>query len=258
MPERARSPSHVRSASVRRNNSTDTGDVGQHRAPLPSARRSAWPAPSPADGRPRTEPSGRVRSLAGHPRIEDQQRRTVAAAAPPGGCRAASGRCSAAPPSARRPVPSAGSRRRPASRARPHGTRASRALGETNSAARGDATQSISSCQAPGGDQTAPPGRGRSRVPCAGDANGARGDRTLEGVAPCLGHRGIRQRVGQLCPAPQAEFGSWSTDPGDRSRRLPDHAQAGVCGDADVGEPQNQGGRSESVTATSTRRPRRR
>ena len=47
-----------------------------------------------------------------------------------------------------------------------------------------------------------------------------------------------------------------SHHPGDRARRCSDDAEAGVGGDADVGEPQNQGLPRGPVTATSTKRPR--
>ena len=107
----------------------------------------------------------RVGPLTRYPRVEDQQWRRVSSAAPPRRVCAASGRCSAEPPSGRRRVPSVGGRRRRASRCSPHGTRASRALGETNNAARGEETTSTSNCQAVGRDQLRARACGRARIP---------------------------------------------------------------------------------------------
>ncbi len=122
---------------------------------------------------------------------------------------------------------------------RPHGTRASRALGDTNSAALGEETESTSNCQASGAIRCDSQ-RARDRQFRCGRGEGALGDRTFERVAPGLAIYRIRQRAGQLvqCSAQRRLL----DHPGHRLGRLPDHAQAGVGGDSDVGESQDQGG----------------
>ena len=94
----------------------------------------------------------------------------------------------------------ADSRRRRASRCSPHGTRASRALGETNNTARGEDTQSTNSFQAVGCEQL--------RAQRAGDRDSVAAtrrplrDRPFERITPGLGPAtGSGSALGQLVDA---------------------------------------------------------
>ena len=177
--------------------------------------------------------------MAGHPGVEDQQRRPIPPTAPPCG-------------GARRVDDVRRSRHQhvhqfhqPVAVVAGHRDEAPRDLGqpgagrnEQRRARRGSGVDK----QLPGvGRDQMGPQRARDREFRCRRGEGAPGDRALEGVAPILGADGIRQRVGQLCQC-RAEFGLID-HPVHGSGRLTDHAQAGVGGDSDVGEPQNQGGR---------------
>ena len=63
--------------------------------------------------------------------------------------------------------------------------------------------------------------------------------RPLHGVAACLRRTGVRQGGRQLVKGRNKI--RLLHHPGDGARRLSDHSQAGVSGDADVGEAKDEG-----------------
>ena len=142
----SRPASHARPASVRRNNSTEVATSGS--TALRSINSPKWRASTVSgDGLPRTEPSGesgrwpgtrgsRTRS-AGSSRRPSHPTDARCALTMLGGAAISTSTSSIS----RKPSS-------PGIASAPHGTRASRALGEMNNATRGDATQSVSSCHA--------------------------------------------------------------------------------------------------------------
>ena len=158
-----------------------SGSTARRRISSPKCCASAVSARWSAEHRAK----GRVGPLPGHPRIENQQRRTVAALVPIRPASAPSGRCSTAPPSARPRAPSGGSRRRSASRAGPTAPAPAGRWARRTSAARGDATQSISSCHAAGASSCAPRSRAIAMFG-TGRRERTRGDGSLDGVTTRL------------------------------------------------------------------------
>ena len=131
---------------------------------------------------------------------------------------------------------------------RPHGTRASRALGDTNNAALGEETESTSNCQASGAIRCVPSVRaivnsvaGEAKAPLVIARSSASRRVSLSiWIRQCAGQFVLRSAQRRLLDHPRHSL-----------RRLPHHTQADVRGDSDIGESKYQSCCFGSVTAMS-------
>ena len=248
---RAGRASHARSASVRRNSSTALSTVGQDVPAFHQLPRSAAPAgcPRPACRAPSRAPS---RAAGRAPADRESAAAHRRADGPMGGRRGewtmlGGTAISTSASSISRGAVVAGHRQhRPRHPGQPRGrrdeqrgARRRRALGEQLPPA--------------GGDQVSP------RMSASSVFGGVVRERACGDGAfdrPPAGSPLFADRAARRSAIANGRERGIVDHPGDRRVRLSDHPQAGIGGDADIGEAQDQSG--AAVTATSTRPPRRR